>query len=409
MLNLPRKVTDLSPITLYWLAGMLGNFLNWMCNFILVRHLSLEGYGLITILLTFQFIISIPAIALQTTSNKFGLKPRNHLLYFTVILSIGWSILYLLTINLTSALFHIPPNTIQIPILLMITSFFPLAWYRGLINARQRYTYSGVIILLETITKLIIIIIGIPTNNMFVLGAISIPFSFIVPLFIGYLRDRTQFSLVRNLPSKSIIDFYLQSLLLGIGVIVPISIDILFVRAYLPINSADIYAILTLVGKTLFFIVYSVIGLLIPILATQTNYNQQTRYLYVIILISFGLCVLSLLIFTYLPQLSLQILLGDKYPLILPYLNTYILAITSLSLAATLATYHLMRENYLYPSLSILAVITQIIVFYNYHANLAQMIDNLFYIYTGLALAMGISHALKLDINYFKKILYGQN
>src|SRR3989344_4099724 len=56
---------------IFWGASMLGNIFNWLFNLLVGRTLLKEEFAILTVFLSFQYLINVPAIALSTTISRF--------------------------------------------------------------------------------------------------------------------------------------------------------------------------------------------------------------------------------------------------------------------------------------------------------------------------------------------------
>lgn len=403
ILNKYIKILIRKPLTFFWICGMIGNVLNWVFNWYMLQILNLEQYAFLTLLFTFQYWASIPAVALQTTINKFAAEIFHNQQPITPLLS-SWRLSWLvgaagfLLIFMSQSWLGIFFQVTEYQRLLllagiMIGIFFPFAWLRGIINARQQYHLAGILILVEGLVKL-----GLGYLSQYfptpIFGAsLTLPISLLVPSAIAFIIiavSSIKLSLRGHLtlPPK-FLTFFLNSSLLNIGVILPFTLDIALVKHYFPPEQAGIYAALTLIGKTVFFINYSIGGLLVPVMSNRSakkihSHKPLLIVICLVLLINIGTLISSIA----LPNYTIRFLVKDAFPLISPYLIPYLIAVACVSITAVFTTYNLIINRFLFPVLSLVAVVVEIIGISLFHSSLHQVVNVLLVTFLSLLIVV---------------------
>ncbi len=399
----------LTPLTFYWLSGMIGNVLNWGFNLLLVRSLSLEDYGVVALFLSFQFLASIPATALQTTINKFAALAKRKkeiaiqisgLQWFSWLLGVSLGLGYLLFAHLIDNFFNLPHDWIlTLLIVNLLVWFFPLCWARGIINARQFYIWSGVLILVEGLIKFLIGGLNFYLSANVRVATLAIPASLAGTLFVAWMLI---FKLKIKFPSsplRSVLHIKNQiwkflgfSLFLNVGMTLLYNIDLLLVKHFFSSTEAGVYAMLSLIGKLIFFLTYSLSGLLIPVLSARLADHRPTKsVLYQVVGLVSLIAAGVVLILHQWPEIGVRLLVGSNYHLILPYLWRYSLAISLLSITVTISIYYLIIENHWYSMLLTLTAIGEAVGIWLFHKNLFQVVMVVFVsmsLMTSLAILM---------------------
>lgn len=387
---LHAKSLTSKPITFFWICGMIGNVLNWVFNWYMLQILNLEEYAFLTLLFTFQYWASIPAVALQTTINKFAadaLHQQQPLSHLTSTWRLSWIIGLVCFISIAlgqpwlGSFFQIIHyQSLLIFAGAMICIFFPFAWLRGMLNAHQRYHLAGGIVIVEGLTKLSIGYLSQFNIHRISIAASSLPLSIILPLSILIVTlaiSSIKLPLIGTLkaPTK-FFSFLASSTFLNVGVILPFTLDIALVKHFFPPEQAGMYAALTLIGKTIFFLNYSVIGLLVPVMAIRTA-KQRSSFgpLAIVICLVLLINIFTLMVSSVFPQYTIRFLLKDAYTLVLPYVTPYLIAVACVSLTAIFTTYNLIHNRFIFPIYSLMAVVVEVVGISLFHDSLTQVVQ----------------------------------
>lgn len=411
----------IAPAAFLWSAGMVGNLFNWLFNFLATRSLSIENFANLTFYTTLQYLISIFTASLTITINRFLAillrenKQSSSMDKFgglSIILGLSATFIYLFTAKFWAPLYNFPISNV----FLILTSpmfffMFALAWIRGVINAHELLIISGWTIIIEGITKFIIGILGYTHFQSFTFISLSIPLSLFTPfIFSLYILNKKgifhKISYSLKIPKESYL-FYIQSIILQIGVIAIINIDILISKRFLPSTEAGIYSLLSLIGKTLFFVNYTFTGILVPLVSSKLNSKDSSRKPFlVIIAITLVFSSLFTILVATLPQFTTKILIGEKYIFLTPYIFKYCIAISALSFSLIFSTYNLLKKKYLLSSLTLIVVAIEIILMNIYHNSINQIVNSLLFTSSLLTATMLLITLMdKNNIKIFKNII----
>lgn len=421
-----QKLIAIFPIVFFWVANFGGSVFNWLFNIVASSRLDLGEFANLTFYVTLQYLVSIMTVGLLITTNKFTaeylknkqldkLKQIVFLGELGLVIGSILTILYLFSFKFWAPAFNFPVNQIIIfSTAPMIMLMFVVSWYRGILNAQQSLIAGGVCVLVEVIVKL-----GVGLYAGFVGGGLilflsAIPLSILFATIFSYIYIKPiikkNIKIFQNKWSLSvgIKKFFLQAILFQIGVAAIINIDIIAVNFYLNTEQAGIYSLLSLVGKTLFFINSSFSAMLIPLVSSYGHRSKLSKFIFYLAL---GIILIISAVFIFLinqfPAWTLGILIKGKYNLILPYVIQYSIAIVMLSLAMTFSTYHLLKKNYIFPLITLAGVIVEIVVFMNFHSSIKQIVNGLMFTTASLMVIMMGTHISKVGNlkNITKKVI----
>ncbi len=403
------------PMLIYWISSMVASFLNWLYNLQANRSLSLEDFANLTFFLTIQYLTTIFSFALFITVNRYAAQKSNqvfntqHAIYSVGIMSIVLGMVATITYAITSpwwTLYFKFPSDLSM-IFITATAFlfiFPLNWIRGVFNAHDLFIFGGIFIFFEALIKLTIGLFGSFTFQSLPLIMAAVPMSMGITLFISlwYGNKRslnTKFfaSYKKIAIPKEITQFFGQAILLQIGAVALINVDVILVKHYFSSDVSGVYALISLIGKSILLVSHSFLGLMVPLLSPRLS-NDRARHKVFIILLSIALfsSVLLTSLVVWCPHYSLGIILGQRYTFILPYIINYCLAIIALTIVLSFSTYHLLKKDYFYTGFIVMGLVLEVVLISLYHSSLTDIVNSLLVTTSSLAVLMVIMHIPKL-------------
>ena len=373
----------------YWAAGMAGNVFNLLYNLLLVRRLTTADFGIVGWLSAYQLAVAIPALAIQTTANQLSaemsVKTSTKQLLQTVwqisglLALVGGVIVWAAYPWLAVQFKLVPGDSIRLAVAVIWLVFFPLAWLRGVALGRQWYWWMGAWVIVEGVVRVLAAALANQSQGLLlaawgIAGSMAVPLVWAAILFACHKllwlpTEHLSFARVR-----AVLGYLQRAAFWGVGMILPLSLDIMVLKHYWPEQQAGVYATLALVGKTVYSLNFSFIGLLIPVLAGRVAKGQPYHrilagVLGLVLMISLG----SGLVFYFWPQYSLNLLVGDKADLIFAYLPLYLVAMSLFSFTALGGTYLLMVKDKLFVWVLLLGVGAEILGLSLWHADLWQV------------------------------------
>ncbi len=415
LLDLRKSLTG--PL-LFWIASMLANIFNWLYNLQAGRTLSKEEFGILTVFISFQYLLSVPANSLATTVTRFTAfytakgEREKHFYFFRQYWWLSWclGLIFLgLLILFSSAINNFfgvsSPHLLSIFAITLIPLFL-VSFEKGTLSGQMAFAWIGILYITESITKLGFLYFSksLPFSQL-ELAVFSLPFSVMMAWFISLLIARSFHPLpvkVEGSQTKEITDTYKflgNSIFASIGAILIYNMDVLLVKHFFSSSEAGVYSTLSLLGKMLYFGAGSLIGLLVPLTARAQAQNSSGSKPFFILLsiVSFvGISIwLSYLLF---PHFIVQTLLTGKGLVALPYLTRYSLGMLFLALSSCFVAYNLAKKNYLPARLVLFAALLQGILISLFHNSLGQVVNVVTATLLGLFLTILVSEALKLNL-----------
>ncbi len=377
------------------LAAMMGgNFINFLYNAYLGRTISFEDFGLITLINSFWFILSIFVGSLGTTVNhrvayltakvgpegakNFFLQIAKKILVISGIFTVVW----LLASPLLANFFRVQS---MIPIII----FAPLiilaaveSISEGFLNGSFAFLAIAVIILFTGISKLLtaIILVHFKFDQLTYLAIpISIFASFIIAFSLVLLKIRKIKIKTERTYSSFPKRFYTASIMTGFSTTAFLTIDVLLAKHFLSPTLAGEYAFLSLIGKMIYYFGSILNVFITPFVSRDLGANRDPKKSFYRLLA--GTVILtSGLYFTIgiFGRFFIPILFGAKAYAILDYLSLYSLAISIFVISNSIIAYHLIRHHYSFPAFALFISAFMWIGISLFHSGIGQITQVLF-------------------------------
>ncbi len=368
------------------MAILLGNFFGFLYNAYLGRKLSIEDFGLISLFGSFIYITQILTSAISRTLThksaylygKYGgtVKElwfiyRKRLITISIIISVAWTILSPFLVRPFKSDDGILPFLIFTPV-----------WIMGIVGAIDLSVLTGslkfwilsFLIIIEPVVKFI-------TTFAFVqigrddLVYLAIPISMFVSFYLAYLAAKKLKGVKANLDMQVVTSFpkryFATSIVSKLATVVFLSFDIVAAKIFLNPTEAGNYALLSTIGKMVFFLSTLFGQFIIPYASKENAENGNQNNSFKTIFSLTGLSTLfGVLVFGIFGRLTAPILMGPKAYAITQYLPIFCLGIAFHSVASSLATYYQTKKKYEFPVFEFLFSATTILGIIFFHSNI---------------------------------------
>ncbi len=370
-------------------SGVVANFLNYAYNAFLTRAVSIEDFGLISLIGSFLFLLSIPLNALNRTVihesafyfgkykkpfTTFWYETRKNIFLISGLFSVVWIVAspFLMNYFKTDSL---------LPILLFTPCIFIASLASidtGFINGNLKFTAVGILITVEAICKLLVAYILVVTGYG-EFAYLAIPTSLFVALSIAYLSVkfmvRKQTAQAKSDNIKFPTKFYTSSFVYNFSIIAFLSFDVLLAKHYLSPIEAGEYALVALVGKMIFSIGGLFSQFILPLVSKDEGSKvDSSNKFYTLFFIS-ALCSFCVYIAVGLfGNHTAAFLFGDKISNVTELLPIYGFAVLLFSLASTIFGYYQIKDKSLFPITSFLLALVQIYVLGHFNTDLESFV-----------------------------------
>lgn len=376
--HFPRIVTQKKYMTgsLLLFAAVGNDVLNFAFNTYLAKMLTFSSFALVGLVNSFFYIAMIPFLSIMETINyrtaflegkyarsysyHFYQRIRNYAVYIGIIATVIW---ILLTPSLKN-FFHtqsVYPFLIFAPVWLIGFMYFT---NKGYLSGRLFFGLLSVLLLVEPIFRLISAFALVQSGYSTVAYAaipLSITLTFLLSCFVVIRNKGSQIrkdvAALLYFPKK----FFASSFLVGLSTMSFISLDLVLANHYLSKTDAGQYALVSLIGKCIFFLGALGTQFMIPLVSRSEGARQSSQHVFQIILWSnivlTGLA--SLLLFSF-AGVILPIMFGEKALAISPFITEFSIAMMCFSISRVFLSYHMVKRVYLFPAVAVLLSVLQI-------------------------------------------------
>lgn len=371
---------------LFVLATMAANFMNFVFNAFLGRVLNFEEYALVTLINTFWYVLSIFLGSLSMTTNHkvsfltaksgkgSGTSFYFYLLIRALIVAFIVSVLWLIASPFLTSFFKVSELSTLTYFAPVITLSIFTAITQGYFQGSLMFKALSYVALIDAGSKLLAAFLLV-TFNLRYFVFLSVPISsFVTALgaLFFYLRHGGGVSQPRrfNFPRG----FFFASLLTGLASTAFLSLDVLLAKHYLQPQEAGQYALLSLVGKMIFFFGSLFNGIIISLVSRAEGKRSDSSFtFYKLFALSSFFTLNCFMALGPLGFFTVPILLGSKAHAITPLLTSYALAITFFTLSYAIVSYHLARERYFTPIASLFSCVFMILGIMASHSSVSAI------------------------------------
>ncbi len=390
-------------------ATVISNLFGFLYNAYLGRakNVSIEEFGLISLIGSILYITQIPFTALSKTITyksayllgKYNINAKRFWLFVrskALILSIFLTVIWLLALPVLTKFFqteNASPFILFSPIWIIGAL---TAIDRGFLGGSQKFILLAIITLLEAISKLVATVFFVETG-LSELVYIAIPLSMVASYVIGWFAANALPTPVstENAKSETIFPkrFFATSILVKLSNLAFLSLDIILAKVFLSATQAGEYALLSLVGKIVYLIGSLFSQFITPVVSHSegagTN-SKKTFYklLTVTTLASMG----GFIVFGMFAPYTVPILFGEKTASILRLLPIYTLSVVAFSIASNIVNYHQIKRQYLFPLLGFLVTLVQTALLYLFHEDLSMFVAVMAILSVFQALLISFTH-----------------
>jgi glycosyltransferase involved in cell wall biosynthesis/O-antigen/teichoic acid export membrane protein len=372
------------------IASLFGNVCNFLYNAYLGRTVSLEDFGIITLIGSFVYISQVPMGALSRavtykSALLFG-KYETPIQDFwriirkkSYILALGVGAVWLALVPSLQFYFHID----SIIPLLLFTPVWVIGTLAsvdgGFLGGNLKFGTLAVLVIAEALSKLVFSVLLVEKG----LGAYvyaAIPLSMTVSFAIGWWRAfKTRGKAVVYEDKKTLAfpkKFFTTSILTSLTAVTYMSLDVVLAKHYLAPSEAGTYSFISLTGKMVYFLGSLFSQFTIPMVSREIGRNKKPGWMFakILILVLF-VTFLGFTVFGLLGDITLPFLWGGNANAAVPYLSLYAFAMVCFSISSLFITYHQVRGEYLFPVVGFLFGLLQIVGISLYHSDIEAITD----------------------------------
>jgi len=302
----------------------LFNFLNYLFQFFMARMLTLSDYGIFATLMSLIYILNVPTESIQLIASKYSSKfyqekniGKIKTLWEKMTKKGIFSAIFIYLAYIPLAIFLSYFLKIDIKLLLiagfMIFFVFIFPTNRGILQGQKKFFGLGLSFLIESLLRIIIgvflVFLGLKVYGAIWGSVLGICFAYLISfMFIKKImiikRESIQINEWKSF-SKSAFLMFLVFLFM-------LSLDILLAKRFFSEETVGIYAVASLLGKTIFFAISPISKAMFPLISENGKRNSKKLLIQTILLTSI-IGLLAIVLFFLFPSLIISFLFGEKY------------------------------------------------------------------------------------------------
>lgn len=321
------------------------------------RFLDVADYGSLQTLISLQNIGLIPVIILTTLFTRIMAEyKQGNLLEKSILLRNGlkqWIIfpgilflpLLFIATPFLKSFFNIDSNLLFIFLWLSLYLAILQGIDGGLLNGWHKFLQSNLGTLSNGISKFILGLFFMAIGWGVEGGILGIALGFLIHALINNYFVNSQFALKKELKIhlenkfvfninkiKKVSKFSYPVIMGIIAVTIFSNVDILIAKHHFEAFDAGRYGALFVLSKIIFFAVSSLSSVVIPLITAEKKYQKKIQYFYLIMSANFAITGIGVALFYLFPEIIIQLLFGQKYLDIAPYLAKFGLLALALSI-----------------------------------------------------------------------------
>lgn len=206
----------------------------------------------------------------------------------------------------------------------------------------------------------------------------AIPIAIVLSYTVGYIfasikkKDKTIFNeKMHGFPKK----FFISSILSGLSTISFLSLDIILAKHYLSADNAGRYALISLVGKMVFFLGNLASQFTTSLISRSEGAKKDSRKTFTKILLStYLLCVVGFLAVGVFGHITVPILFGERAVLIVSYLPLFSFAMLLFAISKVFVSYYQTKKLYTFSIFTFLLAVVQIVLISINHQSIQSIV-----------------------------------
>lgn len=346
--------------TILFITSMVGNACNYLFQFFMSRHLSVEDYGAMNAVFSVMVIVGIPTGTIMLVIAKYisvfkakGEEAKIFSLYQNSLAKMTATgalcfFVFLIFHNQITNYLKLNNGWPSIICGFGILGAFAVTVNLGMLQGLQRFYYFGMGTglggLFKLLAGIILIFLGFGLNGAVTAPVASVFLTFaitIVPL-CAYFRKKEA---VEN-STKDILFYSIPVFLSSIAFAIITNIDLIMIKHLLSPEEAGLYAAVGILGKIVLYLPAAFVLALFPMVSEFHALNRDVfKILDKALLYTIAISMIGILGFVIFPELVIKILFGNKFVTAAPLLKFYGLAMMFMAIICVLISFNLARHK----------------------------------------------------------------
>ncbi len=397
-----------------FLGSLLGNIFNFLFNLFMSRNLSFSDYGVIASLFSLMMLFALPVGAMipmiiyfSATYFAKGDLDMVRGLYkkvtkFSFVIGVSIFTAFFAFRDQIAHFFQIEQSFYIVLVGLSILLAFTSVTNQPLLQAKLAFRFIAFINSLSALLKLILgilfVFLGFSVGG--VLWALII--ASVIPYFLSFFQLKFLFHRNAMIPAfslKEILFYGTPAALSTFGLTSLITFDIVLVKHFFSPTDAGVYAILSLIGKVIYYFSAPIASVMFPLIvqkhAKGENYQSDLKLaLFLVFLPSLSMVIFYMLFPGFVVAFFSRKALADSVvTLVIPFA----ILMSFYSLLSVLTNFYLSINKVKIFIPIIIASMSQVILIWIFHGTFLQVIF----------ISLGIASLLLISLLLYYWKLYG--
>lgn len=371
-----------------FIGSIIAGLGNYLFNILMGRMLGPQDFGILVALISLIYIVSVPSNAINLVSSRYvaqyEAKGQSGMIASFItkanqksfLLGLATLVIFILISPLITKYLNLPSvwPVITLGPLLLITFIIPvnIGGLRGL----QKFSKMSFNTVLSVVLKILIAVglvyLAFGVNGALLAIALSaLIANFYVYFSLGISKERPPL----DIKLSQIFSYAKPVFLVSLCIAALYNMDVILAKHFLDPTEAGYYAVLSLLGKIIFFATGSIIVVMFPLAVNKHSQGKShsqvlKNSIILILVISLIICGIYVLF----PEHIVNLLFGTSYASVSVYLGWFGLVILLFSLINALAIYHLSIHRTDFLPILIIGTILEIVLLYLFHQDIWQIV-----------------------------------
>lgn len=364
-----------------------ANLLNFIFHFMMGRLLGPVDYGTLAVLMSMMYIYSIPVESIQNLISRYVTRFNTNKEYgkikFMILKSLKRglvfsSVIFIVLVPISFFLSNFLGINFWLIVVanIFIFSAFSSPITRGALQGRKKFNLFGGSLIIESIVKIsagvILVLIGMKVFGAVIGALLSVFVGILISIYFNkdLLKKKKEYVEFKEIYFESVPYFITTIVIMMI-----FSLDIILAKRFFSAEIAGKYAVLSMLGKMIFFATMSISKAMFPLTSEKSDNGEDAKKLFrKSALIILFLCASAVLVFTMIPRFIILILYGSQYTDVSSYLVFSGIAFSFLALTNLRLIYGLSVKKIKHSYLLFIFLIIEIVLLSVFHANIMQYI-----------------------------------
>lgn len=388
-----------------FVTALVVGFGNYFFQVLMGRMLAPGEFGALSALLSLSLILTVPNQTINLTVSKYvadyearreEAAARNFLLAMAKkMLAVGGAAFLVF-----GAFSFLIKDFLQLdsiwPVIILAGYFifvFLMPIGQGGQMGRQNFQSLSVGQLIQVVVKILAGAVLVYWFRNMASALVALVISSIVCLFYTFWQLRLPFVLgkTEKINFNEIFVYVRPVFFASLCLVVLYNIDVILAKHFLNATEAGYYAVLSLLGKIIFFATSSIGSVVFPVSARRHGAGLDSRRIYRLALgIVSGLSAVAVLAYGLFPELIIRILFGVKYLPVAGSLWLVALIFFFYSIINIVVLYHLSVKRTDFVPILVVGMLLEIALIMIFHANIAEILLSLASVMALILLSLGV-------------------